>query len=122
MEIQFLHETFTEKDPKLLIDHIQRMVSGEAPFFPVTLSLVYDRLAEQTFPKNIFPGSGLSGLTKSQNVTTSTPPVRTSLFTSGVTSNTSPGSGLFGPTKSQNVTVSTPIFDNTSSTSPSSGP
>jgi len=27
MEIQFLHEAFTEKDPKLLIDHIQRMVS-----------------------------------------------------------------------------------------------
>jgi len=94
MEIQFLHETFTEKDPKLLIDHIQRMVSGEAPFFPTTLSLVYDRLAEQTFPKNIFPGSGLSGLTKNQNVTTSTPPVRTSLFTSGVTSSTSPSSGL----------------------------
>lgn len=33
MEIQFLHERFTEKDPKLLIDHIQQMASGEHPTF-----------------------------------------------------------------------------------------
>jgi len=86
MEIQFLHETFTEKDPKLLIDHIQRMVSGEAPFFPATLSLVYDRLVEQTFPKNVSPGSGPWGSTKSQTITTPTPLFRTSDFFFGVTS------------------------------------
>jgi len=86
MEIQFLHETFTGKDPKLLIDHIQRMVSGEAPFFPATLSLVYDRLAEQKFPKNISFSSGPWGFTTSQTITTPTPPVRTSPLTFGITS------------------------------------
>jgi len=49
VEIQFLHEQFTGKYPKSLTDHIQKMVSGEAPFFPATLSLVYDRLVEQGF-------------------------------------------------------------------------
>lgn len=52
MEIQFFHERFSEKDPKLLIDHIQRMASGEAPFFSATLSLVYQKLAEKVFPKH----------------------------------------------------------------------
>jgi len=89
MEIRFLHETFTEKDPELLIDHIQRMVSGEAPFFPTTLSLVYDRLVEQTFPKHISPGPGLWGLTKGQNITTPTP-VHTSAFAFGITSPSTP--------------------------------
>jgi hypothetical protein len=51
MEVQFLHERFTEKDPKLLVDHIRRMASGEAPFFPTTLSLVYGKLVEKAFPK-----------------------------------------------------------------------
>ncbi|KAF9642810.1 hypothetical protein BDM02DRAFT_3273313 [Thelephora ganbajun] len=49
MEIQFFHENFTEKDPKLLMDHIQRMASGEAPFFSTTLSLVYGKLLEKAF-------------------------------------------------------------------------
>ena len=53
MEIEFFHERFTEKDPELLIDHIERMASGEAPFFPTMLSLVYDRLVEKTFPKHV---------------------------------------------------------------------
>ena len=51
MEIEFLHQKFTEKDPKLLMDHIQRMASGEAPFFATTLGVVYDKLAEKAFPK-----------------------------------------------------------------------
>ena len=49
VEIQFLHEQFAETYPESLMDHIQRMVTGEAPFFPATLSLVYDRLIEQGF-------------------------------------------------------------------------
>jgi hypothetical protein len=49
MEIQFFHEMITEKDPKLLIDHIERMASGGTPFFPTTLSLVYDKLFEKAF-------------------------------------------------------------------------
>jgi hypothetical protein len=53
MEIQFFHERFTEKDPELLVDHIGRMASGEAPFIPATLSLVYDKLVESAFPKHI---------------------------------------------------------------------
>ena len=40
MEIQFFYENFTEKDPKLLVDHIKKMAAKEAPFFGTTLSLV----------------------------------------------------------------------------------
>ena len=50
MEIEFLHEKL-ERDPKLLMDHIKRMGSGEAPFFPITLSLVYDKLVDKAFSK-----------------------------------------------------------------------
>jgi len=57
-EIQFFHERVTKNDPKLLIDCIQRMASGEAPFFPTTLSLVYDKLVEKAFTKQSPFGSG----------------------------------------------------------------
>lgn len=59
MEIQFLHKSFTEKGPKLLMDHIQKMASGEMPFFATTLSLVYDKLVEKAFLKPNPSGSGL---------------------------------------------------------------
>jgi len=49
MEIQFLHEKAIKKDPKLLTGCIRKMGSGEAPFFPTTLSLVYDTLVERAF-------------------------------------------------------------------------
>jgi hypothetical protein len=49
MEIEFFHERFADKDPKLLIDHIERMASGGTLFFPTTLSLVYDKLFEKAF-------------------------------------------------------------------------
>lgn len=50
MEIEVL-DACAEKDSKLLLDHIQSVVSGEASFFPTTLSLVYDRLIGKAFPK-----------------------------------------------------------------------
>ena len=56
MEIQFLHEAFPGKGPKLLADHIRRMGSGEAPFYSMTLSLVYDRLAEKTVAPSVPSG------------------------------------------------------------------
>jgi len=62
MEIQFLHENFTEKDPRLLMGHIQRMASGEAPFFSTTLGLVYEKLVEKTFARPVPSGSGLGNL------------------------------------------------------------
>lgn len=82
MEIQFLHERVVEKDPKLLMDHIQRMASGEAPFFPTTLSLVYDKLVEKAFTElSLFdPGSG--GNTERQSLAHPTPPPQTSTSTS----------------------------------------
>src|SRR5882757_5270960 len=60
MEIEFLHKRFTEKDPQLLMDHIRRMGSGEAPFFPTTLSLVYDKLIGGGFAEctPLSPGLG----------------------------------------------------------------
>jgi len=83
MEIQFLHEQFTEKDPKLLIDHIQRMASGEAPFFSTTLSLVYDKLVEKAFTQQTSPGSRLEKSTGGQSVTTA-PPLQPSTPASGI--------------------------------------
>ena len=49
LEIKFFHETPVQ-DPKLLVDHIHRMASGEAPFFPATLGLVYGTLAKKVLP------------------------------------------------------------------------
>ena len=58
MEIQFLHKNLTEKDPKLLMDHIKKMASREAPFFATTLSLVFDKLVEKTSPRPVPTGFG----------------------------------------------------------------
>lgn len=44
MNIEFLQQNFTEQHSKLVMDHIQKMESGEAPFLPTTLSLVYSKL------------------------------------------------------------------------------
>jgi hypothetical protein len=86
MEIQFLHERFTEKDPKFLMDHIRRMGSGEAPFFPTTLSLVYGRLVEKAFPKRTSFGFDLGYLTGGQGPTIPTPILQASTSTSSVAS------------------------------------
>ena len=51
MEIEVLYQNFIKKDPKLLMDYIRNVASGEAVFFPTTLSLVYDRLIGRVFPK-----------------------------------------------------------------------
>ena len=50
MEIGIFLDNFTEEDPELLMDHVQRMSSGEAPFFPTTLSLLYGKLVEKAAP------------------------------------------------------------------------
>lgn len=33
MEVKFFHKKFPGKDPKPLMDHLQKLASGEAPFF-----------------------------------------------------------------------------------------
>ena len=58
MEIQFLHKNFTKKDPELLMGHIKKMASREAPFFATTLSLVFDKLVEKTSSRPVPTGSG----------------------------------------------------------------
>jgi hypothetical protein len=58
-EIEFFHKGFTEENQKVLIDHVRRMSSGEAPLFPKTLSLVYRKLFEKAFARPITSGSGL---------------------------------------------------------------
>ena len=68
MEIQSLHESFTEKDPKMLMEHIQRMAYGEVPFFVTTLSLVYDKLVEKAFARPTPSGSGLGRSAEVQSV------------------------------------------------------
>ena len=47
-EIDIFLENFTDENLESLMDHIQRMSSGEAPFFPTTLSLLYGKLAEKS--------------------------------------------------------------------------
>ena len=70
MEIEFLHRSFTEKSPKPLMEHIQRMASGEAPFFSKTLSLVYDKLVEYAPARPVTSGSnfGKSSEIESQGI------------------------------------------------------
>jgi len=74
MEIQFFRETVNEMDPKLLIDHIQRMASGEAPFFSTTLSLVYDKVVEQAFTEHTPFGPGPDDCTEGESLVHPTPP------------------------------------------------
>ncbi|KAF9650002.1 hypothetical protein BDM02DRAFT_3112802 [Thelephora ganbajun] len=76
MEIQFFHKNFTEKDPKLLMDHIQGMGSGEVPLFSTTLGLVYDRLVEDAFTQPISSSSGLEKSSSGQSVTEPAPPLQ----------------------------------------------
>lgn len=78
MEIQLLREKFTEKDPKLIMEQIQRMASEGTSFIPTTLGLVYDKLLEDA----------LSASTP--NVTSSSTPNVTSSSTPDVTSSSTP--------------------------------
>lgn len=99
MEIEFFYETSTEKDPKLLMKHIQRMASGEAPFFATTLSSVYDKLVEKAFAQPIPSGSGF---VKPINVVAPSFPLQASTSTSSIpstfTSGVTPPSNLRFPT------------------------
>jgi DNA-directed RNA polymerase subunit RPC12/RpoP len=58
LEIQFLLNNCTERNPRLLVEHIQRMVSGEASFLPTMLSLVYDKLIAKVFMGSTTTNSG----------------------------------------------------------------
>ena len=96
IEIQLFHESFAEKDPKLFLEHIQRMTSGEAPFFATTLSLVYDKLVEKAFARPTPSDSGVGKSPEVQNVadpcspfqaSTSIPAVSSTASTNGPSSN-----------------------------------
>jgi len=91
MEIEFFHENLTEKDLKLLMEHIQRMAYGEAPLFATTLSSVYDKLVEKTFAQPIPSGSGLGKSVEVQNVAVPRPPLQASTSISGFLSTSTSG-------------------------------
>jgi hypothetical protein len=86
MEIKLFHEFFTGQNPKSLMDHIQRMASGEAPYFPATLSLVYGTLAKKVLLPPIASGSGSekSGETRDKGVVEPVPTIQTSNSTPNV--------------------------------------
>ena len=84
MEIEFLLKSFTEKDPKSLVEHIQRMACGEAPFFSTTLSLVYDKLVERAFAQSIPSGSRLGKSAEVQSVVDPCSPFQASPSASSV--------------------------------------
>jgi len=93
MEIQFLHDNFTEKDSKLLMEHIRRMASGEAPSFATTLSLVYYKLVEKVFPRPVPSGFGFGKSPEVESVANHFPPQpSTSVFSVPSTSIPSPPS------------------------------
>lgn len=83
-EIQFLLEHFSERHPKFLMEHIQSMVSGETPFLPTTLSLVYNKLIEMVFIQPIATGSHREKPTESECHKHEAPATQTNNFTSGV--------------------------------------
>lgn len=60
LEIKFLNENSPGENPKLLMDHVQRMVSGEAPFLPATLSRIYGALARKVLAPPIPFGSNIT--------------------------------------------------------------
>lgn len=80
IEIEFLLRNFTEKNPKLLMEHIQKMASGEAPFFSATLSLVYDKLVERVLTQPISPGKPTEAGNKSAAEPTSTTQASSPMF------------------------------------------
>ena len=73
MEIEFFDRNFIGRDPKPLMDHLRSVASGEASFFPNTLSLAYDKLFERSFPKIVPFDSGPSQVSGNQTATTSAP-------------------------------------------------
>ena len=114
MEIKFLHENFTEKDPKQLMDHIERMGSGKAPFFSKTLGLVYDKLIEKAFPKPPVPsGSGLGKSVEVQVVADPAPPPKASTSISSVPPT---------PTQTGGTRPSSPVSSSSASSSSSTPP
>ena len=67
MQIEFFDKNFDERNPKLLMDHVPRMASIEAPFLPTTLSLVYGKLLRKAIPQPVASGSGAGKAPKSEN-------------------------------------------------------
>jgi hypothetical protein len=121
MEIRFLREMFTEKDSKLLMDHVQRMASGEAPFFPKTLGLVYYKLAKKPLQKHTPSGFGPGNPAGGQRLTNPTSALQGSTSTPSITSSPTPNvassctSNVVLPSTSNVVSSST---SSTSSTLP----
>ncbi|KAF9649997.1 hypothetical protein BDM02DRAFT_3268320 [Thelephora ganbajun] len=98
MEIQFFHENFTKKNPKLLMDHIRRMGSGQAPFFSATLGLVYDKLVEKKITQSIPSSSTPEKSTDNWSVTDPVPPLQVTSPTSSIDSSPTFGTtSLFSP-------------------------
>ena len=58
VEIEFLLQNFAEK-PRSIKDYLQKIASGEMPFFPTTLSLIYTKLAEKVVVRPMASGSGV---------------------------------------------------------------
>ena len=118
MEIKFFHKTFTEQNPKPLMEHMQRMASGEAPFFPATLSLVIGTLARKVLPRPITSGSrlGKSREVWDQSVAETAPAITPSSSTPNVDPPLSPSitpssssqdlASVSGPSGTDNHTVS----------------
>jgi hypothetical protein len=109
MEIQLLHKMSTEKNTKLLMDHVRRMASGEAPFFPATLGLVYYKLVEEAPPTHPPSDPGPDSTTRGQDLPNPTPTLQELTPTSNITSPNVATSNV----TSSNVTSSNVASSNT---------
>ena len=98
MEIDFLHKNITGNNPKLLTDYIQSIASGESPFFPAALSLIFDGLVGRIFPKQYQFTFGPSNFSGGQGVTTPTPFQPSSWTPATASSSTSNANSSITPT------------------------
>jgi len=90
MEIQFFHEKAVKTNPRLMDECIRKMGSGEAPFFPTKLGLVYDKLVTKapfdTHPSGPTEGKSPIRLIHSPRALTSTRNINISLTVGPATS------------------------------------
>ncbi|KAF9643676.1 hypothetical protein BDM02DRAFT_1372944 [Thelephora ganbajun] len=97
------------------MDHIHRMASGVTPFFPTTLSLVYDKLVEKSLTKPISFGLGFDGCTGDQSPIDPTPPLQASGSTPAIDSPPTINSAACSSNSQALASTTGPITLNTAS-------
>ena len=106
MEIEFFRRNLTEQDPRLFVDHIQKIASEESPFLPMTLSVVYDKLFEKVFPQPVAPVLGSTSRVDSPSTPSVDPPSTPSTGPPSIPGVGSPSTSSVDPSSTSDVTAS----------------